>query len=104
MPIKSFHLLPDRYKTIATGNLNKFFPSDFEVDLNGKTLAWEAIVLIPFCDEFLFLQEEKKLFDQGLNLSQADTIRNISAFEIYAYNYNPNAELKVLKPALKRFT
>ena len=44
------------------------------------------------------------MFDQGLNLSQADTIRNISAFEIYAYNYNPNAEFKVRKPALKSFT
>lgn len=55
MPLKSFHLLPSKYSTIATGYLNKFFPSDFEVDLNGKTLAWEAIVLIPFCDEALFL-------------------------------------------------
>jgi 5'-3' exoribonuclease 2 len=55
MPLKSFHLLPAKYSTIATGYLNKFFPSDFEVDLNGKTLAWEAIVLIPFCDEALFL-------------------------------------------------
>jgi 5'-3' exoribonuclease 1 len=27
------------------------FPSNFSVDLNGKTNAWEAIVLIPFVDE-----------------------------------------------------
>lgn len=27
------------------------FPNDFAVDLNGKTNAWEAIVLIPFVDE-----------------------------------------------------
>jgi len=43
-------LLPDNYRKIATKDLKDFFPDDFSVDLNGKTLAWEAIVLIPFVD------------------------------------------------------
>jgi 5'-3' exoribonuclease 1 len=34
------------------------YPADFNVDLNGKTNAWEAIVLIPFVDENRLLKEE----------------------------------------------
>jgi 5'-3' exonuclease len=50
LPIRSMRLLPDCYRNIATNDLKDFFPDDFSVDLNGKTLAWEAIVLIPFVD------------------------------------------------------
>ena len=55
MPLKSIKLLPDCYETIARGDLVEFFPEDFPIDLNGKTVAWEALVLIPFADETLFL-------------------------------------------------
>jgi 5'-3' exoribonuclease 1 len=65
MPIRSFKLLPSCYKRIATEELNEFFPDDFSVDLNGKTLAWEAIVLIPFCDQTLFLEAEKRMIASG---------------------------------------
>ena len=65
MPIRSFKLLPSCYKTIATGDLNEFFPDDFSVDLNAKTLAWEAIVLIPFCDQKLFLEAEQRMIASG---------------------------------------
>jgi 5'-3' exonuclease len=29
------------------------------VDLNGKAMAWEAAILLPFVDEEIFLQNEK---------------------------------------------
>jgi 5'-3' exonuclease len=35
---------------------------DFGVDLNGKTMAYEAIVLIPFMDEAKLLEEESSLY------------------------------------------
>ena len=28
-----------------------FYPTEFELDLNGKQMDWEAVVLIPFIDE-----------------------------------------------------
>ena len=55
MPLKSIKLLPTCYESIARGDLIEFFPEDFPIDLNGKTVAWEALVLIPFADEALFL-------------------------------------------------
>ena len=58
MPLKSIHLLPRCYEEIARGDLVEYFPEDFPIDLNGKTVAWEALVLIPFVDEALFLKKE----------------------------------------------
>ena len=55
MPLRSFKLLPNCYRSIAEGDLVDYFPDDFGLDLNGKAIAWEAIVLIPFCNEQLFM-------------------------------------------------
>ena len=53
---------------------------DFGVDLNGKTMAYEAIVLIPFVDETKLLEEEAALYKGGFKLKDADKIRNTIAF------------------------
>jgi 5'-3' exoribonuclease 1 len=58
MPLKSFKLLPQEFRVIATDRMVDSYPADFNVDLNGKTNAWEAIVLIPFVDENRLLKEE----------------------------------------------
>lgn len=62
MPLKSIGLLPSCYEAVARGPLIEFFPENFGIDLNGKTVAWEALVLIPFADERLFIEEESKMF------------------------------------------
>ena len=31
--------------------IKRFYPIEFEPDLNGKQQEWEAVVLIPFIDE-----------------------------------------------------
>ena len=35
--------------------LRPFFPDDFDIDLNGRTLTYEAACLIPFVDEKQFI-------------------------------------------------
>jgi len=52
LPIKSLRaFVPKPYVQLAEGVLKEYFPDDFEIDLNGRTLAWEALILIPFADE-----------------------------------------------------
>ena len=104
MPVRSFHLLPPEYLALTQGPLNKYFPNDFKVDLNGKTLAWEAIVLIPFVDEAEVLFEEKKLIEAGYKPTEADRFRNIAAFEIFSYKYRQNTENKFLRSTLTQLT
>jgi len=50
MPSASFHLLPPAYSDIMN-TLIECFPEDFDIDLNGRALPWEAACLIPFVDE-----------------------------------------------------
>lgn len=65
LPTNSFNLIPSEYLQLADGVLKEYFPKNFGVDLNGKTLAWEAIVLIPFVSEGEFLAAEQTLFKSG---------------------------------------
>ena len=32
-----------------------YYPTDFKTDLNGKLQEWEAVVLIPFINEVVYL-------------------------------------------------
>lgn len=62
LPVKSLRaFLPLPYTDLATGSLIEYFPDDFEIDLNGRALPWEAAVLIPFVDEDVFLGAEYEL-------------------------------------------
>ena len=69
MPTKSLHLLPPQYiKMSEAQELCGFFPADFEIDLNGRALPWEACCLIPFVDEKLAIMIET----DGLVLTPLD--------------------------------
>lgn len=65
-PFKPFEqlmgVLPDRSKKIvptvywdlmtkADSPIIDFYPRDFELDMNGKKMDWEAVIKIPFIDE-----------------------------------------------------
>jgi len=86
------HLLPREYSDIAHGPLVEYFPATFECDLNGKTLSYEAIVLIPFCDEVRVLEEESKLFESKKPvLSEAERLRNTTSFGCFSYRFVPES-------------
>jgi 5'-3' exonuclease len=62
MPIKTMKkVVPKPYSELAEGPLIHFFPESFEIDLNGKTLPWEAVILIPFVDEDEAIKAEESI-------------------------------------------
>lgn len=54
LPDRSKKIVPEVYHDLMT-NPNSpiidFYPRDFELDMNGKKMEWEAVVKIPFIDE-----------------------------------------------------
>jgi 5'-3' exonuclease len=104
LPFKSFHLLPDHYKELVNGPLNEFFPDDFDIDLNGRALPWEAACLIPFVDENMLISEEQRVLQITGNSSD-EQHRNTVSFIFKSFIYDPTipkAELKPLESAIKK--
>lgn len=77
-------VLPDRSKTIVptpyhdlmtnpASPIIDFYPRDFDLDMNGKKMEWEAVVKIPFIDEARLLPAMKT---KDHLLSQAERDRN----------------------------
>lgn len=54
LPDRSKIIVPEPYHelmTSADSPIIDFYPRDFELDMNGKKMEWEAVVKIPFIDE-----------------------------------------------------
>lgn len=60
--------------------LADFYPRDFEVDLNGKTNSWEAIVKIPFIDEQKMI-DVLTTIDHARELTPQERLRNLPGIE-----------------------
>jgi 5'-3' exonuclease len=57
--------------------------------LNGRTLAYEAICLIPFVDESKFLKKEDDLIkSKAITFDSFDEKRNTIYFTYYSYVFN----------------
>ncbi|KAK8047037.1 5'-3' exoribonuclease 1 [Apiospora saccharicola] len=54
LPDRSKSIVPAVYHPLMTdpkSPIIDFYPRDFELDMNGKKMEWEAVVKIPFIDE-----------------------------------------------------
>lgn len=54
LPARSRKLMPDVYRPLMTDEhspIIEFYPHEVDIDLNGKTASWEAVVLLSFVDE-----------------------------------------------------
>lgn len=65
-PYSIERLLPKDYSQIyQLEEMRNYYPLDFNIDLNGRSTPWEAIILIPFVNEEKLFQIEKRLSDEG---------------------------------------
>ncbi|CAH8571389.1 unnamed protein product [Schistosoma turkestanicum] len=76
LPSDSAHIVPKPYWELMvspSSPLAKFFPKEFETDINGKIASWEAVVLIPFSDQEFLINAMK---DGNGKLTEQEKQRN----------------------------
>ncbi|KAL8738071.1 MAG: hypothetical protein Q9181_001095 [Wetmoreana brouardii] len=76
LPDRSKQIVPTSYHDLMTNPdspIIDFYPRDFELDMNGKKMDWEAVVKIPFIDEKRLLSAMKT---RDHLLSQEERDRN----------------------------
>ena len=91
LPDRSKNIVPTPYHDLMT-NPNSpiidFYPRDFELDMNGKKMEWEAVVKIPFIDERRLLPAMKT---KEHLLSEAEKDRNEFGVSL-RFAYSPEVE------------
>ncbi|TQN73882.1 5'-3' exoribonuclease 1 [Colletotrichum shisoi] len=92
LPDRSKSIVPEVYWDLMTNPnspIYDFYPRDFELDMNGKRMEWEAVVKIPFIDEkrLLSAMESKNKL-----LSQDQKERNGFGVAL-KFTYNPQISI-----------
>ncbi|KAK8203560.1 exonuclease II Exo2 [Zalaria obscura] len=76
LPDRSKKIVPVTYHDLMTNPdspIIDFYPRDFDLDMNGKKMEWEAVVKIPFIDEKRLLSA---MATKEAGLTEAERSRN----------------------------
>mmetsp|Transcript_6947 Transcript_6947/g.15735 ORF Transcript_6947/g.15735 Transcript_6947/m.15735 type:complete len:1274 (+) Transcript_6947:620-4441(+) len=99
LPPASASLVPKPYRTLMTAPdspIIQFYPTSFEVDMNGKKNPWEGVNLLPFIEINLLLDTIKK-FASDDKLTDPERHRNRLG-EIFCYTFDLTATDTVEAP------
>jgi 5'-3' exoribonuclease 1 len=91
LPDRSKKIVPTVYHDLMTKSdspIIDFYPRDFELDMNGKKMAWEAVVKIPFIDETRLLAA---MAPKNKLLSDAEKFRNEFGVSL-KFTYDPDLD------------
>ena len=91
LPDRSKRIVPTPYHDLMTNPdspIIDFYPRDFELDMNGKKMEWEAVVKIPFIDEQRLLKAMKT---KDHLLSDDEKARNDFGVTV-RFAYSPEVE------------
>ncbi|KAI1363545.1 exoribonuclease 1 [Xylaria arbuscula] len=89
LPDRSKKIVPSVYHGLMTdpnSPIIDFYPRDFELDMNGKKMEWEAVVKIPFIEEDRLLSAMAPCNDL---LSPEEKARNDFGVSL-KFTYDPN--------------
>lgn len=82
LPAASRHSIPEIFHELMLkddSEIIDFYPEDFEVDLNGKKMAWQGVALLPFIDMPRLLSAMEKKYPL---MSEDDAARNESGSDV----------------------
>ncbi|RDL36412.1 5'-3' exoribonuclease 1 [Venustampulla echinocandica] len=91
LPDRSKKIVPTVYHDLMTNPASPiidFYPRDFELDMNGKKMEWEAVVKIPFIDEKRLLAA---MAPKNKLLSEAEKFRNEFGVTL-KFSYDPDID------------
>lgn len=91
LPDRSKKIVPTVYHELMTSKdspIIDFYPRDFDLDMNGKKMEWEAVVKIPFIDEKRLLSA---MATKNPLLSDDEKRRNDFGVSL-KFSYNPDMD------------
>eukprot|EP00934_Nitzschia_sp_Nitz4_P004528 Nitzschia sp. Nitz4//scaffold127_size64804//2701//7868//NITZ4_006172-RA/size64804-processed-gene-0.12-mRNA-1//1//CDS//3329534738//4518//frame0 len=100
LPPASSNLVPPMYRRLMTSPespILDFYPTDFEVDMNGKKNPWEGVNLLPFIEINRLLKAIQEHCPDG-NLTPTEKVRNTMG-DTYCYWYDETCNRTVPAPS-----